>query len=266
MSLIKLIFSASLRSRFQIISVRYYSSKSKEILDSAEEVPVFSKENVFSEASEIIRNKSRLTPAHRNILRGQNPYDESMAWYHNTVKYKKRILGRYGMEALKVPAGLAWPTPEEVEDRKEYERIAYPLSIQEQLQKIKEEKKKKEEALMARQMEIAKKMAGMKQLINQVQAKIADKEMKELEAKERKKRKIEEVRQQLIAQGMMNNANLTDALSQMEKEEKKRKKEMKKQKMLERQKKMVEIVRKKLQDDNIDSEAWNENVVDSKKE
>lgn len=60
------------------------------------------------------------------------------------------MLGRYGMEALDVPAGLAWPTPEEVEEQKEYERVAYPISIQEQLQKIKEEKKEKEEALMAR--------------------------------------------------------------------------------------------------------------------
>lgn len=96
------------------------------------------------------RNKSRLTKAHRNILLGQKPYAESQDWYHDTVKYKRRILGRYGMEALGVPAGLAWPTSKEVEDMKEYESLAHPLNIQERLREIKEKKKIEEEAILAR--------------------------------------------------------------------------------------------------------------------
>lgn len=112
-------------------------------------------------------------------------------------------------------------------------------------------------------MEIAKKMAGMKELIIQVKAKIAEKQKKELEAIERKKQKIEEVRQELISQGIMDTSNLTDTLTEMEKDEKKRKKELKKQKMLARQQKMVEMVQKQLQSD---SEAQNKNAVDSEKE
>lgn len=132
-----------------IVSERCFASKDiKEVIESAEEKPVFLKE--IDEELEKKRNKSRLNTAHRNILLGQKPYNEPMEWYHETVKYKKRLLGRYGMKALEVPAGLAWPTPEEVEDAKEYERVAFPLTIQERWQKIKEKHKKREDAIMAK--------------------------------------------------------------------------------------------------------------------
>lgn len=149
MSIKHRIFSVSLKLRFQNISARCYSSKADSIIESAEEEPIFVHERDTVEL-EKKRNKSRLTKAHRNILMGQNPYDESQEWYHDTVRYKRRILGRYGMEALGVPAGLAWPSPEEVEDMKEYESLAHPLNIQERLREIKEKKKMEEEAILAR--------------------------------------------------------------------------------------------------------------------
>lgn len=91
-----------------------------------------------------------------------------------------------------------------------------------------------------RQAEIEKKMATMKQLIAQVQEKIAQKQKVELEAKERRERKIEEIRRQLIAQGTMSTTKLTEAVTMAEKDEKKLKKELKKAKALEREKKIAE--------------------------
>ena len=148
MSIKHRIFNVSLKLRFQNISARYYSSNT-DIIESAEEEPIFVHERNIIEL-EMKRNKSRLTNAHRNILLGQKPYEESRSWYHDTVKYKRRTLGRYGMEALGVPAGLAWPTPKEVEDMKEYESLAHPLNIQERLREIKEKRKMEEEAILAR--------------------------------------------------------------------------------------------------------------------
>lgn len=145
----KLVLLAPLRLRLQgVIGARCYCKKS--VLETAEEEPIFLDEAATIVDLERKRNKSRLNPEHRNILHGQRPYDESMAWFHNTVKYKKRMLGRYGMGALDVPAGMAWPTPQEVEESKEYERVAFPLGIQERLKKIQDEKKRNEEAVMAR--------------------------------------------------------------------------------------------------------------------
>lgn len=91
-----------------------------------------------------------------------------------------------------------------------------------------------------RQAEIDKKMATMKQLIAQVQEKIAQKQKVELEAKELRERKIEEIRRQLIAQGSMSQTKLSEAMKMAEKDEKKLRKELKKAKALEREKKIAE--------------------------
>lgn len=96
------------------------------------------------------RNKSRLNPHDRNILMGLRPYNEPQEWFHNTVRYKKRMLGRYGLKGNDVPAGFAWPTPEEVKDAQEYERVAFPLSLQERWKKLEMEKQRKAEEVQAR--------------------------------------------------------------------------------------------------------------------
>ncbi|KAF3423878.1 hypothetical protein E2986_04428 [Frieseomelitta varia] len=243
MSIKRQIFNVSLKLRFQNISARCYSSNT-DIIESAEEEPIFVHERNTVEL-EKKRNKSRLTKAHRNILLGQKPYEESQSWYHDTVRYKRRTLGRYGMEALGVPAGLAWPTPEEVEDMKEYESLAHPLNIQERLREIKEKKKMEEEAILARQAEIQKKMATMQELINNVHAKIAAKQEAELEAKKKKESRIEEIRRQLIAEGTMSKDKLAEALSKAEKDEKKLKKAFKKARMIEKQQEYAEKLLKK---------------------
>lgn len=154
-------FNTSLYIRRQnILSSRYFTSKTetdvivgneKSIYETAEETPIYNLDQQEKyEAFKNKRNKSRLNPQHRNILLGQRPYDEPIEWFHNTVKYKKRMLGRYGMKAVEVPAGFVWPTPKEVEDMKEYERVAYPYSIQEEWVRIEEKNRKEAEAIKAR--------------------------------------------------------------------------------------------------------------------
>ncbi|KAK1123409.1 hypothetical protein K0M31_008118 [Melipona bicolor] len=260
MSIKHRIFNVSLKVRFQKISTRCYSSKT-DIIESAEEEPIFVHERNIIEL-EKKRNKSRLTKAHRNILLGQKPYEESQDWYHDTVKYKRRTLGRYGMKALGVPAGLAWPTLEEVEDMKEYESLAHPLNIQERLREIKKMKKIEEEAILARQAEIDKKMATMQELINKVHAKIAEKQEAELEAKKKKERRIEEIRRQLIAEGTMSKDKLAEAMSKAEKDEKKLKKALKKTRALERQQEYAE---KLLKEEAQSKEEEKDDAADSEK-
>ncbi|XP_076300098.1 growth arrest and DNA damage-inducible proteins-interacting protein CRIF [Lasioglossum baleicum] len=235
MSLRSLVANVQLMVRVHsVIGRRYLASNSKnQVLESVEEEPVF-----LSEADNIEtkRNKSRLNIEHRNIINGRKPYDEPMAWYHNTVRYKRRILGRYGMEALGVPAGLAWPTREEVEDAKEWERVAYPQTIQQTWRKIAAEKKKKEEDIMARQEKIAARMATMGNLIASVKERVAKKQMEAEQAILKKQRRLDEIRKQLRATGTVTTAKMNEMLETYEKEDKKRKKEAKKQRQLERQK------------------------------
>lgn len=95
------------------------------------------------------RNKSRLNPQHRNLLHGKVPYPEPMDWFHETVKYKRKMYGRYG-ESSGVPPGVMWPTREELEEIKEYERVAYPYTIQELMARVENKKKEEQAALKAR--------------------------------------------------------------------------------------------------------------------
>ncbi|XP_047364010.1 uncharacterized protein LOC124954721 [Vespa velutina] len=232
-------FNTSLHIRRQnILNSRYFTSKTendvivdgkKSIYEIAEETPIY--EHDQQEKNNEIekkRNKSRLNPHHRNILFGQRPYNESIEWFHNTVKYKKRMLGKYGMKAVGVPAGFAWPTPEEVEDMKEYERVAYPYSIQEEWARIEEEKRQKAEAIKAREDDISQKMAKLDKWMNDLNTRLAKKEADLLEAKKHKERLIEEVRYQLGFDVPIHDEKFKAAMAEKEKEEKKKLKEAKK--------------------------------------
>lgn len=117
-------------------------------IKEADEEPLYA-DKFDSTSIDKIRNKSMLNKQHRNILYDIRPYDphSSIEWYHNTVKYKKRMLGRYGINVAGIPVGFVWPTPEEVEDLKEYERVAYPVSLREGWKIIEETNAAKKEAI-----------------------------------------------------------------------------------------------------------------------
>lgn len=132
---------------------RLFATESVESKDETVDITSADEQPVFSKPDQVIakkRNKSRLNPEHRNILMGLRPYDESQEWYHNTVRYKRRMLGRYGLVAIDEPVGFAWPTPEEVKDTQEYERVAFPLSLQERWEKLEKERQEKAAAMKKR--------------------------------------------------------------------------------------------------------------------
>ncbi|XP_032673426.1 growth arrest and DNA damage-inducible proteins-interacting protein 1 [Odontomachus brunneus] len=222
---------------FQIVCARRFfateSTKSKdEVVDitSADEKPIFDKVDNEQLREEIARkrNKSRLNQSHRNILMDLRPYDTAHDWYHNTVKYKKRILGRYGLKAIDEPAGFVWPTMEEVEDAQEYERVMFPLSLQERWKEIEEARKQKAVQMMKRENEILAKLAKMDQWTAELNAKIEKKKTDMQNARIRKERLVEEVRRHFGFNISPYDNRFKEMLEQKEKEEKKKKKEAKK--------------------------------------
>ncbi|KAI4489569.1 hypothetical protein M0802_011006 [Mischocyttarus mexicanus] len=230
--------NTSLYMRMQnVLSSRYFASKvdkdvivgsDKSIYENAEETPAYdtSPEDDFELEQKM--NKSRLNKHHRNILFGQHPYDEPIERFHNTVKYKKRMLGRYGMKAVKEPAGFAWPTPEEVDDMKEYERVAYPYSIQEEWARIKEKHREEAETIRAREAQVSENMAKLDKWINDLNTRVAKKEAELLEAKKRKERIIEEVKHELGLFVPMHDEKFKAAMAEKEKLEKQKLKDAKK--------------------------------------
>ncbi|KAG7188401.1 hypothetical protein KM043_008050 [Ampulex compressa] len=197
---------------------------------SADEKPVFIDTEDKQRLTEIEakRNKSRLTSGHRNMLLGLRPYDQTHEWYHDTIKYKRRIFGRHGLNALTEPAGLAWPTLEEVMNAKIYERVAYPLTLDESWRKLHEEKQKRYADQKTREADMVMKMEKMQHWIVEMEKKMAQKKQ-ELEAATRlKEQMIQEVRKHFNYTISTNDEQFKEMLAKLEKEHRKKAKEAKK--------------------------------------
>lgn len=153
------------------VTTRFFATESTEPknefvdITAADEQPMYSADPQFQEELAKKRNKSRLSPQHRNILMGERPYDQPMTYYHHKVKFKKHMLGRYGFKGNDEPVGFAWPTLEEIKDTQEYERVAFPLSLQERWKKLEEAKRIKAEQVEARHVFIDCIIVGCKFMI-----------------------------------------------------------------------------------------------------
>lgn len=227
-------YSTVLNLRAQgILTRRYFATTTKKTEDeffditTVDETPIYIEE-LKTEDDMHKRNKSRLNPQHRNIIHGTRPFDKGIEWYHKTTKYKKRMLGRFGMKGLDVTAGVAWPTEAEVEKIKEYEKVAYPETIQELWAKIDKKNAKEVEAIRAREEEIARNLLKLDYWKSELAARLAKKEAQALEIKKRKEHLVEVVRRHFGFKVDPRSTKFKEMLEQKELEEKKRSKQAKK--------------------------------------
>uniref|UniRef100_A0A0A9WQI7 Large ribosomal subunit protein mL64 n=1 Tax=Lygus hesperus TaxID=30085 RepID=A0A0A9WQI7_LYGHE len=140
-----------------------------------------------------LRNKSRLSPPHQNIIHGKVPYDEPMTDAHLTLLYKKKMFGRYGRSSGFDP-GYLWPTPEEVATKLEYDRIANPYSVMELTARERAKVLEEEASIAERQQKIVEKMKKLDQWKKDVVERAAKKLKEVSAAKAKKEALIEEVR------------------------------------------------------------------------
>lgn len=173
------------------------------------------------------RNKSRLLPQHRKMLMGQKPYEEPQSWIHTTTKYQRMQFGRFGL-ASGIDARICFPTVAESDERTEFERIAYPKTIQQMIAENKKQKLAVAQVRRDREESITKKLDKLEQWTGEVNAKVAKKEADALAAKERKDRLVEEVRRQFGFKVDARDERFKELLAQKEKEDKKKQKEAKK--------------------------------------
>jgi len=179
-------------------------------------------EDVQSREHEIQRkrNKSRLKPQHRNVLNEQAPYSEPTMWFHGTLRYSRKMYGRYG-EASGVNPSLCWPTKQELADKLEYERVAYPFTIPQMVEDARQKREEKEKRIYERQADIVKKMQKLEHWKQELKNKVAKKESEALAAKERKERLVEEVRRHFGYTVDPRDEKFKEMLEKKEKEQKK---------------------------------------------
>jgi len=194
------------------------------------------------------RNKSRLLPQHRSMLMDTPPYKKSQSWIHNTVKYKRMMFGRYGL-ASGVDPRICFYSNRELAEQKEYERVAFPFTLQQMVQQNEKAKIEKEEVIRKREDNIEKKLSKLDTWTKELHAKIAKKEADAKAAKERKERLVEEVRRQFGFKLDVRDERFKELLAQKEKDDKKKQKEekrkIKEQKMLANLQERTEVVEEK---------------------
>lgn len=170
------------------------------------------------------RNKSRLNEEHRNIIMNSVPFQKPMCVAHKTVKFNRKMFGKYG-QLSGVNPGISWPTKEELVELKEYESIAYPFTIQEMVQKAEDQIKQENEAIKERQEKIMHQLLKMQQWKTDIENRAAKKLALATAAKEKKERLIEEVRRHFGYKIDPRDDRFKEMLAQKEKAEKKKVKE-----------------------------------------
>uniref|UniRef100_A0A2M4API8 Large ribosomal subunit protein mL64 n=1 Tax=Anopheles triannulatus TaxID=58253 RepID=A0A2M4API8_9DIPT len=189
-----------------------------------------------------LRNKSRLLPQHRNMLHDVLPYEQSQSWIHETVKYKRMMLGRYGIEGSRTDPRICFPTKKEAYERTEYEKVAFPFTLRQMMDANEAAQKARKAAIEAREVEIARKLEKLDQWTSDLNAKIEKKEREARAAKERKDRLVEEVRRHFGFKVDPRDERFQEMLAQKEREDRKKVKEAKRK---EKEEKMMEKLQKK---------------------
>lgn len=179
------------------------------------------------------RDVSRLNPEDKNRVHGKVPYPEPKAHFHLKVKYRRKMYGLHGHESGVNP-GIMWPTKEEIKERKEYESVAFPFTIQEMVQAEVSKRQAEEDELMHRQMKIQQNVAKLNQWMKDLENKRAKKIELITAAKAKKDRLTEEVRRHFGYTVDPRDERFQQMLEQKEKEERKQAKLERKKRVDER--------------------------------
>lgn len=201
-----------------------------------------------------IRNISRLEPQHKNMVHNVKPYKAPQSWIHTTLKYNRIMFGRYGM-ASAVDPRLCFYSETELDERNEYERVAYPYTIQELMKRNADNKAAEKQAIIDRENEIDKKLQKLDQWSRELNEKVAKREAEAKAAKERKERLVEEVRRQFGFKMDARDERFQEMLAQKDKEDRKKQKEIKRK---QKEEKMLAKLMQK--NDEIPVEAVEANV------
>lgn len=245
-----------------------------EVWDESEEAKkelasIFSEEiDVEARARKIerMRNKSRLTTNHRCRLHNR-PVDDGDYQWEKTVWYVRKQFGRFGY-ASGVDPRFCYDTPDEADDKREYERVAYNYTISSAMEANRQAKIETEAAIKAREDKIATNLVKLDKWIQDMNARMAQKTQLALEAKEKRERIMEEVRQHFGFKIDFRDPRFQALIEEKEKEQKKAKKQERKKKqetvLLERlQEQAKELTQKKTakkdgdDDDDSDDEKKN---------
>lgn len=177
---------------------------------------------------EKMRNKSRLRKIQRNLLFNQTKPLDEYKWDHS-VYFSRKQYGQYGA-ASGVDPRICFPTPAELADKEEYERVAYPLTIPQMVENVKREKAEKAMKIKEREDKIAANLGKLDKWTADLNERIAKKEEEARLAKQKREQLLENIRSEIGFKIDFRDPRFKALMEQKEIEAKKAKKAEKKQK------------------------------------
>ncbi|KAL0839904.1 hypothetical protein ABMA28_016523 [Loxostege sticticalis] len=228
-------------------SICRFATTSPESLEQNEQVLIDDSDEALAREAEIEkkRNISRLSAGHFNQINGRRPYELPQHLAHLTVKYNRKLYGKYG-SASGVNPSLCWPSKKEIQEKLEYESVAFPFTIKEMMDAAAQKKREEQEVIEKREKDLAAKFAKVaiwkKELNDKLNKKVAEAQA----AKEKKERLVEEVRRHFGFTLDPRDERFQEMLAKREKEQKKaekmaRKEAKEKQMLVKLQQKNAEI-------------------------
>lgn len=143
-----------------------------------------------------ICDKSRMKQYHARKNKGLFPYADpkNMAQVHqHTLRWQRKQIGLYGFDCKYDPA-LCFTTKEEMEDMKEYEKVAFDKSIMELRRNALEEIAQEKEEMRKREERVVKALETMNSWKERIREKMIEKQKTAEVAKSERARLLEEVR------------------------------------------------------------------------
>lgn len=141
------------------------------------------------------RNKSRLNRTHRNFLNNRpRPMEDLKTTV--TLYMSRKQYALHGA-ASGVDPRICFPTPAELDDLNEYERVKYPLTIQEMVENVKRENAEKAQAIREREDKIEANLAKLGKWKSELRTRLAKKEIEAHVAKTKREQLLEDIRQEI---------------------------------------------------------------------
>ncbi|KAM3967973.1 growth arrest and DNA damage-inducible proteins-interacting protein CRIF [Aphomia sociella] len=213
-----------------VSSLYRFSTTIPEIVEQNDQVLLDDSDDVQAREAEIEkkRNVSRLSAAHYNLVNGRRPYDTPKSIAHLTVKYNRKIYGKYGI-ASGVNPSLCWPTKKDIDETLEYESVAFPYTIKEMMETAAQKRIQEQLKIENREKELAIKFEKLEQWKKDLTEKMAKKMAETQAAKDKKERLVEEVRRHFGFKLDPRDERFQEMLAKREKEQRKLEKQARKE-------------------------------------
>lgn len=219
----------------RIHRVQFSEASSTPSEDPSEQsiLPPENEETIMSE-EELMKKRdiSRLTPERRAIVHNKPlPFncDGSKYKFQQSLAFQRHLYGKYG-SGIGVDPAVCFMTKEEMDDFREYEKVASPEHILEVRKRKLEELAEEKRQYRIREEHYDKMMASMEEHKKKIREKILSKIADAEEAKRKRDALLEEVKRHFGYTIDPKDEKFQLMLEQKEKEQKKLRKELKKKK------------------------------------